>query len=76
MLREKLATVLDYEEDRDEVIAIFKEMLDTMELPTMRVGERFDSEYNYKYFVFGEVVEDAQQDLLKAIKKEMGGKDA
>lgn len=34
------------------------------ELPTNTPDERADSDYNYKYFAFRDVCEDAQRDML------------
>lgn len=35
-------------------------------LPTLRGEERKDSDYNYKYYAFKDIVKEAQQDMLKA----------
>jgi len=58
----------------DQQIAIFKEMLDTMELPfiSLQDAEAHDKKWAQSNFAdslqeFGKI---AQQDLLKAIKKE------
>lgn len=36
------------------------------ELPKEREGEPEDSDYNYKYFDFGDICNDAQQDMIKS----------
>lgn len=48
------------------------------ELPGIKPDEPRDSEYNYKYFAFGDVCKDAQQDILddkwRKVLRIIGGK--